>query len=75
MTFAELRKRCDCVNFALVARTAEGGEAREEILTLYTVNAGRELARYDDAEVARIRPGVSTWEGEIIAVLEVELDV
>lgn len=75
MTFAELRQRCDCANFALVTKTADGGEAREEILTLYTVNAGRRLARYDEAEVARIRPGVSTWEGEIIAVLEVELDV
>lgn len=75
MKFAELRQRCECVNFALVAKTADGDVKRVEILPLYTVNAGRRLARYDDAEVARIRPGVSTFEGEIIAVLEVELDV
>lgn len=75
MKFSELRRACNGANYDIEAYDKGGNVRREEIHLMYTVDAGRKLARYDDAEVLRIRPGVSTWEGEIIAVLEVELDV
>lgn len=75
MKFKSIRMLCNASAYAIEAFNAVGEKESREIHLDYTQDARAQLATYDDAEVARIRPIVTEWHGEQVYTLEVELNV
>ena len=75
MKFEELRGLCDVAAWIIIVQRPDGTRERTEISRDYTADAREKLARYDGADIVRIRSYVTQWPQGPVNTLEVVLNV
>ena len=75
MKFGELMSVFSGWRIRITAVDAEGGETKDEICILDTVNAHMKLASYAEAAVVRFATGTMDFEGQQFPALEVVVNV